>query len=71
MEVTCQATLSDALAQVLCLVQEDACIEPEFITPYLFASLPFTAYKPEQMEDAVHPISLPHEYSHTRTGQAE
>lgn len=59
MEVSCQATLSDALAQVLSLLQEDARMEAELVTPHSFESPPFTVSGPEQMEEAACPSSSP------------
>ncbi len=71
MEVTCQATLSDALAQVLSLLSEDASVDSERIMPRSLEASPFTMDRPEQREEAACPISLPHGQPHTQTGQAE
>ena len=61
MEVTCQATLSGALAQVLLLLQEDAPMEAERIMLRALEAPPFTAYRPEQTEDLVYQSQKPTE----------
>ena len=71
MEVTCQATLSDALAEVLSLLSEDAALDSECLMPRSWEGSPFMMNRPEQLKGAACPISLPLGQCYIQTGQTE
>lgn len=62
MEISCQATLSDALAQVLCLLPDEEPLESARALLKSLTSSPLTPQVAEQIEEGAFQRRQPTEY---------